>query len=122
MNRAFAYKTRKVLVPPGDSVSVSFLITSTKIGAINLRVKAVSAIAGDSVIRTLLIKPEGDVMYRNEARLIDLERKKEFVERINISLPAKQISGSGFLTVSLIGDLIGYSLNNLNGNFFNIVF
>jgi len=113
MNRAYAYKSRKVTVQPGASVPVSFLITSTKVGAINLRVKAISAIGGDSVIKTLLIKPEGETQYRNEARLIDLEKRNAFVERVNISLPSKPIAGSGFLQVSLVGDLIGTSLNNI---------
>ena len=114
LNRAFAYKSRKVLVPSGESVPVSFLISSNKIGAVNLRVKATSSIAGDSIIRTLLIKPEGETQYRNEARLIDLEKRKDFNERINISLPSNEfIDGSGFLTVTLISDLIGTSLNNI---------
>lgn len=112
-NRAFNQKLRKVVVPPGESVSVSFLITSNRVGPINLRVKAISPIAGDQVIRTLLIKPEGETQYRNEARLIDLEKRKEYTERVNISLPSKLIPGSGFLTVSLIGDLIGSSLNGI---------
>lgn len=116
LNRAFAYKTRKIKVPAKESVPVSFLITSNKVGPINLKVKAKSSIAGDSVVRTLLVKPEGETQYRNEARLIDLEKRKDkelFNERVNISLPNKLIAGSGFLTVSLIGDLIGSSLNGI---------
>lgn len=114
-NRAYAFKSRKVIVQPGESAPVSFLITSNKVGAINLRVKATSSIGGDSVIRTLLVKPEGETQYRNEARLIDLEKRNAFVERINISFPNKLITGSGSLQVSLIGDLIGTSLNNIKG-------
>ncbi|XP_067120977.1 CD109 antigen [Centruroides vittatus] len=109
-------KTKTVTVPAQDGVSVSFLITPQVLGYIDIKVTAVSSLAGDAVLRTLLVKPEGATQYFNKAVLIDLRAvsSKPLSTDVAIDIPSNAVEGSQSITVSAIGDLLGPSVNNLD--------
>ncbi|CAG2179489.1 unnamed protein product, partial [Oppiella nova] len=66
-------KRQLVSIPANDGVSVTFLITPKTMGYINIKLTANSAMAGDSVLRKLLVKPEGQTQHFNQSVLVDLK-------------------------------------------------
>lgn len=50
------FRKKSVRVPAQDGTSISFLIRPTTLGAIDLRMTAKAATAGDAVIKKLLVK------------------------------------------------------------------
>lgn len=109
-------RTKKVTVPAQDGVPVSFLITPLKLGYIDVRVSATSSLAGDAILKKLLVKPEGAKQYFNKAVLIDRRDPSAPATLANISIPIPKnaVPGSERISVSAIGDLLGPSVNNLN--------
>ena len=108
-------KTKYVEVEPQSSSSVSFLITANKVGNIKLKVVAMCDEAGDSIIKYLRVKPEGQPQYFNKALLLDFrspDSKK--AEKIDINIPKNAIKGSKMVSIFAIGDVLGTSLNNLD--------
>ncbi|CAG2173697.1 unnamed protein product [Oppiella nova] len=61
-----------VSIPANDGVSVTFTITPKTMGYIDIKLTANSAMAGDSVLRKLLVKPEGQTQHFNQSVLVDL--------------------------------------------------
>ncbi|XP_064467079.1 CD109 antigen-like isoform X2 [Ornithodoros turicata] len=109
-------RTKRVRVPAQDGAPVSFLITPLKLGYIDIRVSATSSLAGDAILKKLLVKPEGSKQYFNKALLIDRRNPSAPPTKSNISIPIPKnaVKGSEKITVSAIGDLLGPSVNNLD--------
>ena len=109
-------KRKYVEVPAQDGATVSFLVTPRKLGSIDIRVTATSNIAGDSIVKKLLVKPEGQPQYFNKAVLVDQRDKASGTTSKNISIPiaSNAIVGSERVTISVIGDILGPGLNNLD--------
>lgn len=109
-------RTKKVTVPAQDGVPVSFLITPLKLGYIDIHVSATSSLAGDAILKKLLVKPEGSKQYFNKAILIDRRDPSAPPTKANISIPIPKnaVPGSERISVSAIGDLLGPSVNNLD--------
>lgn len=109
-------RTKKVTVPAQDGVPVSFLITPLKLGYIDVHVSATSSLAGDAILKKLLVKPEGSKQYFNKAILIDRRDPSAPPTKANISIPIPKnaVPGSERISVSAIGDLLGPSVNNLD--------
>ncbi|XP_054723322.1 CD109 antigen-like [Uloborus diversus] len=108
--------TKTVEVPAENGVSVMFLITPKVLGYIELKVTAMADNYGDSVLRKLLVKPEGSPLYFNKALLMDLRdpSSKIINETVQIPIPKNAVSGSTSVSLSAIGDLLGPTVNNLD--------
>ncbi|CAG2173021.1 unnamed protein product [Oppiella nova] len=52
-----------VSIPANDGVSLTFTITPKTMGYIDIKLTATSAMAGDSVLKKLLVKPEGQTQH-----------------------------------------------------------
>ncbi|KAL1439864.1 hypothetical protein MTO96_009696 [Rhipicephalus appendiculatus] len=109
-------RSKTVRVPAQDGVPVSFLITPLKLGYIDIRVSATSSLAGDAILKKLLVKPEGSKQHFNKAILIDRRNPSAppTVANISIPIPKNAVPGSERITISAIGDLLGPSVNNLD--------
>ncbi|KAI1285562.1 Antigen -like protein [Halotydeus destructor] len=108
-------KRKFISIPAQDGVAVSFLITPKKLGYIDIKVAASTATAGDGVQRKLLVKAEGQPQYFNKAILVDLREsaRSSVKEKVSLAFPKNAVPGSEKVTVSIIGDIMGSSVNNL---------
>lgn len=109
-------KRKFVSIPAQDGSSVSFLITPKKLGPIDIKVTATTNTAGDSVLKKLLVKPEGQAQYFNRAVLVDgRESASNGVKKdVTIAIPNNAVQGSERVTISVIGDILGPGINNID--------
>ncbi|CAM6001992.1 unnamed protein product, partial [Sphagnum balticum] len=111
-------KRKFIRIEANDGVSVSFLITPTKVGYIDIKMTASSDRAGDAVLQKLLVKPEGQPQYFNRAVLLDLKdtakSEKDRAKNISVNIPSNAIPGSEKVTISGIGDILGPTVNNID--------
>ena len=108
-------KKKFITIPANDGVSVTFLITPKKIGYIDIKLTATAPTAGDSVLKKLLVKPEGQTQYFNKAVLVDLKDSPNVVKKnISVVIPNNAVPGSERVTISGIGDIMGPTVNNLD--------
>lgn len=105
---------RKVQVHSNNTAIAQFLIRPTKVGSISFKISAISPIAGDAVVRTLLVKPEGVPQFVNKSVLVDLREKNKFEPTIvDIEFPKEKIVDSERIEVTCIGDMLGGTVKNL---------
>ena len=109
-------KRKFVTVPAQDGSSVSFLITPKKLGSIDIKVSATTNSAGDTVLKKLLVKPEGQPQFFNKAVLVDLRETAagSLTKKVDINVPHNAVPGSERITVSTIGDILGPSISNID--------
>ena len=104
-----------VSIPANDGVSVTFLITPKTMGYIDIKMTANSAMAGDSVLRKLLVKPEGQTQHFNQSVLVDLkESANVLTKNVSIVIPKIAVPGSQKVWVTAIGDIMGPIVHNLD--------
>ncbi|XP_076337600.1 CD109 antigen-like isoform X2 [Tachypleus tridentatus] len=108
-------KSKIISIPKQDGTPVSFIITPRRLGYIDIQMSATSQFAGDSVLKRLLVKPEGSTQYFNKAVLVDLRNPgtPPIKKNISVPIPRNAVPGSERITVSGIGDLMGPHVNNL---------
>ncbi|PIK40231.1 hypothetical protein BSL78_22928 [Apostichopus japonicus] len=87
-----------------------------KIGLVNLIVRAISDLAGDAVRRQLLVEPEGISHSVSETRLFNEDTDTDIEEVFAIGLPSPDelVSGSVRVLLSVTGDIMGPTMNNLD--------
>lgn len=111
-------KRKYVTIPPQDGSTVTFLIIPRKLGAIDIKVTATTNVAVDSVLKKLLVKPEGQPQYFNKAVLVDLREtaasNSGIKKNISISIPKNAVHASERITISVIGDLLGPGISNVD--------
>ena len=107
-------RKKEILVKSNEGVSVSFMIRPLKAGHITIKVTAESQLAGDGVERQLKVEPEGVPQYFNEAVFVDLRNQKDFRKDIQITIPAEAVEDSTKIEASVIGDILGPTLENLD--------
>ncbi|XP_013387199.1 CD109 antigen-like [Lingula anatina] len=103
-----------VLVKANTGKSVFFPVIPTSLGKIDVEVHAQASMAADGVRRQLLVEPEGDPRESNIARMIVKEANALYSENIPIVLPENVVPDTARLSVSVIGDLIGNIVGNLD--------
>ncbi|KAK2720960.1 hypothetical protein QYM36_004745 [Artemia franciscana] len=103
------FREKNVNVKSQDGASVSFLIRPKKLGYIDIKVSAKAPTAGDAELRKLLVKAEGETIYKNKAVLIDLRQRSLFNESISIEIPPYAVPGSEHIEVDAIADIMGPS-------------
>ncbi|PIK36938.1 hypothetical protein BSL78_26231 [Apostichopus japonicus] len=106
----------KITIPAGSGASVFFPISITKIGLVNLEVRAISDLAGDAVRRQLLVEAEGISHSVSETRLFNEGTDTDIEEVFAIGLPSPDelVSGSVRVLLSVTGDIMGPTMNNLD--------
>ena len=98
--------------------SVSFALTPTKLGLLDLTIKAQSAMAADAESRKLLVKPEGITQTITSPFFFELGAEKfEPYHEVETSmynlLPEKRVPDSEYCEIKVVGDLLGPAFNNL---------
>lgn len=103
-----------MVIKSNNGQTTNFVIKPTRVGMISLKVNAVSAIAGDSVIRILNVQSEGVPQYFNKSVLVDLRGKSKMEPTsLHIDIPKTALVDSTRIEVSCIGDLLGGTIKNL---------
>ncbi|KAL5012796.1 hypothetical protein ScPMuIL_011347 [Solemya velum] len=108
-------QTQTVTIAVGEAKSLFFPIITTKVGKIDVSVKAQSSLAADGIRRKLLVKPEGVEKEYNMPVLIDLVNGNNFNTTLQIELPPNIVQGSERTMISAIGDYMGPTVSNLDG-------
>ncbi|XP_070508210.1 CD109 antigen-like, partial [Chironomus tepperi] len=76
--------------------------------------EAITSNAGDRIEQKLLVLPEGITRYINTAVLVDLRSQNKFNKKIDIVVPKGIVPDSLRIEASLIGDILGPTLDNLD--------
>jgi len=108
------YKTEKVSVKANSVSSVTFLITPTNVGSIDLNIKAESRQAGDSIQKLLKVVPPGQPQKFNTAALIDLRSGRPFQKNLTADFPKRRVPDSDFVKVSVVADILGPAISNVD--------
>jgi hypothetical protein len=95
--------SRKITVKANSGSNTAFMVTTKRLGMIDIGVKAESPLAGDAVKRQLLVKPEGETQYVNDAVFVDLRDTENFESNITLRIPRKIVEGSVRVEVSAVG-------------------
>jgi CD109 antigen len=106
--------SKNVKINASAVTSVTFSISAVKFGQMNLKVKAVSDSASDAVTRTLLVKPPGVKHTQNNAVLINLLEVDSAEQKVSASFPEDRVPDADSLKISVIGDILGGTMNNLD--------
>ncbi|XP_053206291.1 CD109 antigen-like isoform X2 [Panonychus citri] len=110
-------RSQFVQVAGESAASVTFLISTNRVGTIKLKVTALADTVGDGITKQLLVKPEGKTQHLNRALLLDYSKSEDSSKDnhlVPLWMPNNAIPGSKRLSVSVIGDVLGTSLNNLD--------
>uniref|UniRef100_A0A2M4BA09 TEP1-F n=1 Tax=Anopheles marajoara TaxID=58244 RepID=A0A2M4BA09_9DIPT len=108
------HRRMKVLLAKDGGKTLSFMIKPKKVGHITLKITATCALAGDGIERELLVQPEGIPQYINQATLIDLRSTSSHTKKLDIDIPNNAVPNSTKVSVSVIGDVLGSSIANLD--------
>uniref|UniRef100_A0A0A1WMQ8 TEP1-F n=1 Tax=Zeugodacus cucurbitae TaxID=28588 RepID=A0A0A1WMQ8_ZEUCU len=107
-------RVKRVHVPAQSSAGVAFMLRPKIIGNIMLKYTAISPLAGDAIHKMLKVIPEGVTEYANRAFFVNLKETPEQRQSFDLVLPADVVPNSEHIEVSVIGDLLGPLLNNLD--------
>uniref|UniRef100_A0A4Y0BNW4 TEP1-F n=1 Tax=Anopheles funestus TaxID=62324 RepID=A0A4Y0BNW4_ANOFN len=108
------HRQEKLSVSRGSGKTLTFMIKPTKVGHITLKITAKCALAGDGIERQLLVEPEGLPQYVNKALLVDLRSAKDIRQTFEVEVPEDAVPDSTKVEVSVIGDVLGSSIENLD--------
>lgn len=102
-------------VTKNDATAVYFWVVATSLGHVPLQVSAQAAVAADAMTTKLLVKPEGKAESYSTSFLMQLSNGQDFHKAIDIEIPSQQqlVEGSIKAQITLIGDVIGTSLNGI---------
>ncbi|XP_034024636.1 alpha-2-macroglobulin-like [Thalassophryne amazonica] len=108
--------------------TVRWSLTATSVGAINVSVTAQAVSSPlkcghevvtvperghiDVITRSLIVEPEGCEIIKTFTWLL-LAKAEGVTEELEISLPTNMIQGSGTTIVSVVGDIMGRTIKNL---------
>ena len=116
MNRSA--ESRSLAIGAQEGVSASFLIRPKRLGHIDIKMVAQSDQGQvDGLVRKLLVKAEGQAQHLNKAILINLSPgsgPERMRRNVTVEIPANAVPDSRRLTVSLLGDLLGAGLTNID--------
>ncbi|XP_071355028.1 CD109 antigen-like [Trachinotus anak] len=97
------------------SASALFPIRPVALGEMEISVDAVCAEASDSIVRKVLVKPEGVEQSFTETLFLELPPEKHNNSRsVSFLFPPDVIPGSQRAHVALVGDILALSFSNLD--------
>uniref|UniRef100_A0A182VDH6 TEP1-F n=1 Tax=Anopheles merus TaxID=30066 RepID=A0A182VDH6_ANOME len=108
------HRQEQITIPRGTGKTLTFVLKPTKVGHVTLKITAKCALAGDGIERQLLVEPEGLPQYINKALLVDLRSVKEIKQPFEVEIPVDAVPDSTKVEVSVIGDVLGSSIENLD--------
>ncbi|XP_060558289.1 CD109 antigen-like, partial [Ruditapes philippinarum] len=97
----------------GRGTAAFFPIIPTVIGEIKITITATSSVFQDTVIKTLRVESEGAPRGIAFPIFIDLSEKTTFETRLDLNYPPNTVEGSQRMRISLIGDIMGPTLDGL---------
>ncbi|XP_052778039.1 alpha-1-inhibitor 3-like [Mya arenaria] len=103
-----------ILAKSGRATPAFFPIVPLEIGDIKLTIQADSEIAKDTVVKDLRVEPEGAERSVAYPVLIDLSQTNTFDYRFELSYPGNVVEGSKRLRLTLNGDVMGPTIDNLD--------
>lgn len=106
--------SRKIKIPANDGKSVAFNIAPKKLGNIEIRVSAKNPQTSDAVLQRLKVEPEGIARTQNQDMLMTLENDQTRNTTIQASVPSNIVPGSEYTVLSVSGDIMGSTLENLD--------
>ncbi|XP_023031290.1 CD109 antigen isoform X6 [Drosophila willistoni] len=107
-------RVKRVTIPANSGQSVSFMIRPKNVGTTTLKITATSPLAGDTIHQKLKVEPEGVTQYENRAVFINLPEQSEMSEELDVDVPKEAVRDSEFIEFSVVGDLLGPTLQNLD--------
>ncbi|XP_053393726.1 CD109 antigen-like [Mercenaria mercenaria] len=103
-----------IFAKAGRGTAAFFPIVPTETGKVKITITADSSLFKDTVIKYLRVESEGapkDVAY---PFLIDLTQETTFDTRFDLNYPPNTVDGSQRMRVSLIGDIMGPTIDGLD--------
>ncbi|KAH8325843.1 hypothetical protein KR067_008813, partial [Drosophila pandora] len=107
-------RTKRETVPANSGKSLSFMIRPKNVGTTTLKITATSPLAGDTIHQKLKVEPEGVTQFENRAVFINLKDQPEFSQTLDAEIPQEAVPQSEFIEFSVVGDLLGPTLQNLD--------
>ncbi|KAH8281352.1 hypothetical protein KR054_000019 [Drosophila jambulina] len=107
-------RVKRVTIPANSGKSVSFMIRPKNVGSTTLKITATSPLAGDTIHQKLKVEPEGVTQFENRAVFINLKDQPEVSQSLEAEIPAEAVPQSEFIEFSVVGDLLGPTLQNLD--------
>ncbi|XP_060581970.1 CD109 antigen-like, partial [Ruditapes philippinarum] len=105
---------RTVTVGADEVLAVYFPIVPRKIGLVDINVQAKTPIQADAIKKKLLVEAEGTPREYNLPIVVDLRNYGTVTKTVNTEYPLRTVKGSERMTATLIGDLMGPSINGLD--------
>ncbi|CAN9502286.1 unnamed protein product [Ophioblennius macclurei] len=97
------------------SAPARFPIRTLSLGEMEITVDAVSAESSESLVRSLIVKPEGFEQIFSQTLFLELGPVKNFSSTsVSFSFPPDVVPGSQKAHVALVGDVLALSLNNMH--------
>ncbi|XP_075152793.1 thioester-containing protein 1 allele S1-like [Haematobia irritans] len=114
-NHASAKKEdiRNITVPANNGKSLEFRISPKRIGYIDIQITANNSITSDAVLHRLKVEPEGIVHNHNQDELFTLSNGESKTITFQANIPRDIVSESEYLVLSISGDIMGTTLDNL---------
>lgn len=107
------YKRKNLDVKKNSINSASFMLSTTAQGNIEIKITASSSGVIDSITKYLRVLPEGEPQYYTKTLLIDLRKTDTFKGNVSIDIPKNIVKDSEKIEVSVVGDLLGPVMINL---------
>ncbi|KAH8412151.1 hypothetical protein KR009_000193 [Drosophila setifemur] len=107
-------RIKRVTIPANSGKSVSFMIRPKNVGSTTLKITATSPLAGDTIHQKLKVEPEGVTQFENRAVFINLKDQPEMSQSLESEIPSEAVPQSEFIEFSVVGDLLGPTLQNLD--------
>ncbi|TRY84508.1 hypothetical protein DNTS_035848 [Danionella cerebrum] len=106
---------KKVMVWSQNITTLLFPIRAQLLGEIPISIKATSLYSSDWIHKSLLVKAEGQEQSFSETLFLEFELKKSTLSRtLSFSFPPDLVSDSQRASVSVVGDVLGPSIGNLD--------
>ncbi|XP_073231989.1 CD109 antigen-like [Porites lutea] len=103
-----------VSVGAGQGRAISFPVVPRTLGLVPVEVRAQSTSHADAVKRNLLVEPEGVPQDYSISMLLDLNSTSSLSRSLDLNVPPNTVKGSARATVTVMGDILGSSINNLD--------
>ncbi|KAM4771054.1 CD109 antigen-like [Rhinophrynus dorsalis] len=104
-----------IFVPSQEGKTVLFPINPIQLGEIPITVKAISSLASDAITQKLLVQPEGIEQSYSQTLLLELttNQPQPISKPMKFTFPPDVVSGSEKAFITVVGDIIGPSLSNI---------
>ncbi|XP_065358094.1 thioester-containing protein 1 allele S3-like [Calliphora vicina] len=102
---------KNINIPPNGGMTVKFVIKPSQIGEIDVRIAANNSMYADGIVQKLKVEPEGITKYHNKAIYLSAAAGDS---SLSLDIPLDSVKDSEFITLSVGGDFMIPSLENLN--------